>query len=135
LGEAALAWIDARIAREVVQMRKRSLADATNLYRIVRDRVEFGGGDPTEEATAKAVVGTARAELLRARGMLAQAQAQLRYTTGLGADRPVIATGALESSLAPHTEAAAVAAARRHHPALVSAAPQVEMHLAEADLA
>ena len=45
------------------------------------------------------------------------------------------ATGALESSLAPHTEAAAVAAARRHHPALVSAAPQVEMHLAEADLA
>src|SRR5690606_34774203 len=40
LGEAALAWIDARIAREVALMRKRSLADATSLARIVRDRVE-----------------------------------------------------------------------------------------------
>ncbi|MCA9621284.1 MAG: TolC family protein, partial [Myxococcales bacterium] len=132
---AALAWVDARVAREIVDHRRRSLEDAESLAALARDRVEAGADDPSLGAIARAVVGSSRAELLRALGSETEAIMGLAHAIGLSPDQRIEAVGPTELRLVGPREREVLAAADRGHPSLQRTAPDVAMAEAQADLA
>lgn len=133
--DAALAWVDARVARSLVELRKRSLADAEQLAALGRARIEAGATSPLEGALAQTVVGRARAELLRARGMEHEASTRLRYAVGLGPDVEARATGPLALSLVRDAGPRLAQVAALKHPRLALAGPTAELARAQAELA
>jgi outer membrane protein TolC len=92
----ALAWTDARIAVELEHIRTEALHDAEELLRVAQARVRSGRSDPGEAALAQAVVGSARAGVLDAEGRRFSAEAELRFSTGLPAETPVLVAGEFE---------------------------------------
>ena len=84
--QAALAWVDARLARELVRIRKESLTDAQEIARIAAARVRAGSVPPSEQSMAQALVGRAKADMLDARGRGFVADADLRTLIGVSAE-------------------------------------------------
>lgn len=80
--EAALAWIDVRLAQELGRIRRESLEHALSIARLASARVRAGSVPPSEEATAKALVGRARTDVLDAEGRRFVAETALAHLTG-----------------------------------------------------
>lgn len=80
--EAALAWIDARLAQELERARRESLEHARAIAKVAGARVRAGSAPPSEEASARALVGRARAEVLDAEGRSFVAVTLLQHLTG-----------------------------------------------------
>ncbi len=112
----ALAWIDARLARELMRIRAESVTDAVELVRLASARVRIGQSPPGEEALARAVLGSARAAALDAEGRRFEADAALGYVTGLPPAQPIDVTGALDTRDPPLDERRLLARARAAHP-------------------
>jgi outer membrane protein TolC len=98
---AALAWIDARLARELVRVRQQSLEHAREIARIARARVDAGSVAPAEETLAQVAVGNARAQLLDAGGRKLVAETRLRQLTGIAARSPIELVGPLDAPERP----------------------------------
>ncbi len=96
---ASLAWIDAIEARELLSIRKTSVAEAKELLRIAEARVAAGRSSPGESALARSLVGSAEAQVLLAEGAITAANATLRHVCGIELHRPLEITGTLQ--LAP----------------------------------
>jgi cobalt-zinc-cadmium efflux system outer membrane protein len=95
--QAAMAWIDARLARELLRIRSDSLKDALEIERIAAARVRAGSTAPSEHSLARALVGRARADLLDARGRGFVADADLRTLIGAAAGAKLQPVGALDA--------------------------------------
>lgn len=134
---AALAWIDARLARELVRIRTESLAHAESILRVAGARVRAGSAAPSEESVARATVGRAKAELIEARGLQFVADAELRFATGLGAGTEIEVVGPLEAKDKGLERGPLMAAARGVQPdvALAEAAADSRLRAAEMVLA
>ena len=133
--QAGLAWIDARLAREIERIRRGSLNDARELLRIAKARVRVGQSAPSEEALASSLLGSARARLLMAEGRRVSADAELCYLLGLPPEQPLETVGALD---APDLRVDAQATHRRAllaHPGLVAARARAETRERAAGLA
>lgn len=98
--EAALTWIEARLARELMRIRKQSHEHALAIAKVVGLRVRAGSTPPSDEATAKALVGAARAEVIDAEGRAFVAETALRHLTGTRG-RELVISGPLETSDRP----------------------------------
>lgn len=134
--QAALAWVDAAYAKELLRLRQASLAEAEQLAGAASLRVKSGVGQPIEVAVALGEKGTALALELDAEGQLTEARAALRFATGLAADRPVDTKGELMASRRAHVnEAALVKAAEERHPALRAASARAALAAQETELA
>lgn len=131
--ETALAWVDARIARERCSRRRRSLADATTLLELALARVEAGADDPSTAELARGAVGAADADLMLARGALTEALIRLGHLVGTRPSR-LRAVGPLALDLSP-PERRVKRLARKRHPRLQLSRPEVELARARADLA
>lgn len=111
---SGLAWVEARLARELVQLNSRRLAEAEQLERLTRTRHEAGDATAGAVASARALVGAARASVVDAEGQKFAAEAGLAYALGLAAERRTEAVGSLDRDAPGSSEAAALAAVRRH---------------------
>jgi outer membrane protein TolC len=87
-----------------LQIRRQALSDASELQRIARARVEAGRSPPSEQMLANALVGSAQAGVLEARGRLFVALTELRALTGINPDALVVVGGELAAA-GPRTPA------------------------------
>jgi outer membrane protein TolC len=110
---AGVAWVNARIARELIELRRRSLHEAEVLDALARERVASGAATAGERAASQALVATARASLLEAEGQAFASAALLALEIG-ASPAPVQAVGPLGTSPASLTEAEVLAAAGGH---------------------
>lgn len=117
--DAALAWVDAVEARNLEELRTRSLEHAKTLAATIRTRAKAGTAMPDEVALAEGELGAAEAAVLDAEGMLIEALARLRFAIGAGATQAIEPTGDLyavdERDL---DEASVVRAALERSPAI-----------------
>jgi outer membrane protein TolC len=98
---AGLAWIEARLARELVGIRESSLVDAREIARIARARVDAGGAPPEEKSIAEAAAGRAQADLLDAIGKRFVADVRLRHLLGISREAQLELTGPLDAPERP----------------------------------
>jgi cobalt-zinc-cadmium efflux system outer membrane protein len=110
---AGLAWIDARVAGELIRLRARGLQEAEVLDGLAAARLASGAVTAGERALVHAVLGAARAALLEAQGRRFAADAEIAFYTGLSPEG-LEAVGPLELDGPPITEAEAVARAGLH---------------------
>lgn len=110
---AGLAWVECARARELLELRKRSLRSAERLARLTQRRVRVGAEDEAEQARADVLVGQARAAVVEARGQRVAAEIQLNYLLGEHDTRAVASTGGLRDPLPPPPPAQS---AREAHP-------------------
>ncbi|MEB2324051.1 MAG: TolC family protein, partial [Sorangiineae bacterium] len=132
---AALAWIDARLAREIVHIRDESLKDAASLVQLAAARVGAGSASPGEEALARAVLGSARAEALDAEGRRVVADAALRYVTGLAPAQPLELAGPLDTRDPPLDARRLLSRAGAVHPDVELARATATRELRTSDVA
>jgi cobalt-zinc-cadmium efflux system outer membrane protein len=97
LVRAYLAWLDALQARELLKLRIEALEEIREVSRIAEARLAAGRSSPGEAALAKALVGSAEASVLSARGSITQADAYLRYVCGIELHRPLEISGVLDA--------------------------------------
>lgn len=83
--QAALAWVDARLAQELGRIRRASLVNAEAIVKLANARARAGSVSPAEEATARTVAGRARADVVDAEGRRFVAETELRHLTGVRA--------------------------------------------------
>lgn len=122
----AFAFIAALEAKELVRLRRESLAHAERVVALVRARVTAGVDKPYELALAQGDLGTAHAGVLDAEGMQVEALAELRFALALPAAENVEAVGDLYATEERHLdETTAIHAAERAHPLLAWAAARV----------
>ena len=118
---AGLAWVGVLEAQQAFELRKQSLADADELVRLARARVQSGAGQPLELQQALGERGATNASLLDAEGRLVEARAELRFAAGLDPAAAIVATGDLLAIADPSLdEAAAIRRAVGAHPSLVA---------------
>ncbi len=132
---AARAWLDAWLARAHYAVREAELKTCQELLRIAAARVRAGRSAPTDEALARALVAEARAELLRAEGQQIDADAALRYATGLAPDAPLALHGRLARREGSFEEQRLLAQAERAHPKVQLADGSAAVHRQAAHLA
>lgn len=132
---AALAWINARLARELVRIRGESLKDAEELVRLAAARVRVGSAPPGDEALARAVLGTARAAALDAEGRRFEADAALRYIAGLPLAQPLELAGPLDTRDPPIDARQLLARARAAHPDVELARATAARHARTSEVA
>jgi len=101
---AGLHWIDARAAREVLAIRKDSLAGAEATLRVAESRLAVGKSSPAEAALARALLGSVEASVLSALGEITVADAQLRYVCGIGLHEPIELEGDIQHEAHPINE-------------------------------
>lgn len=118
--EAALTWLEVRLARELERIRGESLGHALTIVKVAGARVRAGSVPPSEEASAKAMAGRARAEVLDAEGRRFVAETALRHLTGTQA-QPIEIEGPLEIADQPLERGALLARARTGQPDVVAA--------------
>ncbi len=123
---AALAWVEARLARELVRIRSESLANAKQVETIARARVEGGKARPSELSLAAVVAGRADTELLAAQGQQFVADANLRWWVGLRPQAPFELAGELEVADARFDLPRALRTAHRRQPDVLLAAASAE---------
>ena len=130
---AALAWVDARLAFELIRIRDASLENARQLEATARARVDAGKALPSELSLAEVIAGRADAELLAAQGKRFVAEANLRWWVGLKPQDPLELAGELEVSDAPFDLPAALRRARGQQPDVRLAAASAERAARAAD--
>lgn len=123
---AALAWVEARLARELVRIRNESLTNARRVEELARARVEGGKARPSELSLAAVVAGRADAELLAAQGQQFVADAHLRWWVALKPQALFELAGELEVADAPFDLPSALRTARRRQPDVLLAAASAE---------
>ena len=125
---AGIAWVGVSEAQQALELRKQSLADADELLRLARVRVQSGAGQPLELQQALGERGAANALLLDAEGRLVEACAELRFAAGLDPSLPLVASGDLFAiSDAAIDEAAAIRRASASHAALQASQRRAEV--------
>jgi len=132
---AAMAWIDALFAQELLRLREEGQSQADAILKTTVSRVEAGVAPPHELALARGEAAAALASVLDADGMQVEALAELRFSIGAPATEAVAATGALYSS-DEHIvdEASAVRSAQTQNPTLQLAVARAEQADREAQL-
>jgi cobalt-zinc-cadmium efflux system outer membrane protein len=132
---AAVAWIDALFAQELLRLREEGQRQADAILKTTVSRVEAGVAPPHELALARGEAAAALASVLDAEGMQVEALAELRFSIGAPATEGVAATGALYSS-DEHVvnEDGAVRAAQTENPTLQLAVARAEQADREAQL-
>jgi outer membrane protein TolC len=123
---AALAWVEARLARELVRIRSESLTNARQVETIARARVDGGKARPSEVSLAAVAAGRADAELLAAQGQQFVADAKLRWWVGLKPQAPLELVGELEVADAPFDLRRALHTGRRRQPDVLLATATAE---------
>jgi outer membrane protein TolC len=131
---AALAWIDARLARELVRIRRESLEHAQSILRVASARVRAGSAAPSEEAMARATLGRARAELIEARGRRFVADTELRFVTGIDRSAAVETVGSLDAADQRLALGPLLTAVRTSQPDVALAESSAEVHERTASL-
>jgi cobalt-zinc-cadmium efflux system outer membrane protein len=101
---AGLFWVDARVAREILAIRKDALGGAEATLRIAEARAGVGKSSPAEAALARALLGSVEASVLSAQGDITVADAQLRYVCGIELHDPIEVVGSIQSSAQPIDE-------------------------------
>lgn len=136
---AALAWVEARTARELLTLRMQIEKDAAELERIVAARVNVGRAPPSELSLAQSVRGRAHADVLASEGRLHVAEVRLRFLAGLRADSKLTLSGPLVLAEPQHepSEIELVKRALARSPALahLASAPRTSEALARSTLA
>jgi cobalt-zinc-cadmium efflux system outer membrane protein len=123
---AALAWVEARLARELVRIRSESLANARQIEVLAKARVEGGKARGSELSLASVVAGRADAELLAAEGQQFVADARLRWWVGLKPEAAFELAGELDAADAPFEVHGALRAASGKQPDVLLAAASAE---------
>lgn len=123
--EAALAWIDLRLARELERIRQESLDHARSIARLAGARVRAGSVPPSDESAAKALVGRAKTDVIDAEGRTFVAETALRHLTGTR-DRHIEPVGPLELADRRLSLAPLLTEARGAQPDVVAAERTVE---------
>lgn len=98
---AGLAWIEARFAREILQIREASLSRAERIETLERAAVQSGKASPSGQALAALARGRARAGVLDAEGMKFTADSSLRWWVGLPAGIELELPGDLTAAYRP----------------------------------
>ncbi len=123
--EAALSWVDLRLARELEQKRRESLEHALTIAKIAGARVRAGSAPPSEETTAKALAGRARIDVIEAEGRAHVAEVALGHLTGIRG-RSIDAAGPLALADRPMDLAPLLARARGAQPDVLAAEAAAE---------
>ncbi|MEZ4220915.1 MAG: TolC family protein [Polyangiaceae bacterium] len=111
---AGVAWVDARLARELLRVRKASLEQARKLEQLARARADAQSATRGELASAEALAGSARAAVFAAQGDQFMADAELAYRLGLGEGRGLRVVGRVDADGPALREASVLAEARQH---------------------
>ncbi|HMR74560.1 MAG TPA: TolC family protein [Polyangiaceae bacterium] len=111
---SGLAWVEARLAREFVKLHSRRLSEAERLEQVTVTRRDAGDATAGQVASARAIVGAARAAIVDAEGQRFAADAALSYALGLGPERRIEAVGSLERDGPTASEASALSAVQSH---------------------
>jgi outer membrane protein, heavy metal efflux system len=101
---AGLYWIDARVAREILAIRKGALEGAEATLRVAESRSAVGKSSPAEAALARALLGSVEASVLSALGDITVADAQLRYVCGIALHEPIEIEGDIQHDAHPINE-------------------------------
>lgn len=131
---AALSWVEARLARELVRIMTDSLRQADGIERVAASRVAAGSASPAELALTQALVANARAELLAAHGRRFVADASLRYLTALPSNTQLELTGALDAPAGELDRVDVLHLARGDQPDRLAARRAVERATSAADM-
>ena len=123
---AGLAWVDARLARETLSLRREALNGAKETVRVAELRTQVGKSSPAEAALARALMGSVEASVLAALGDITVADAELRYWCGLDLHQPLELPGPLDT-VAKSIDEDNI---RRH---VLAQAPELTRMRAEAD--
>ncbi len=121
---AGLAWVDARVARELLQIRQLSVESAKRLARVTQSRLAAGAATAGDAALARSILGAAKAGVLDAEGQRFSADVELAYMLGADAERSLDVVGRLDVDGPALSEAEAFASLTR--------APQLRRLSAEA---
>ena len=103
---AGLAWVNARVAREILAIRREALSGTQETLRVAEARTQVGKSSPAEAALARALMGSVEASVLAALGDITVADAQLRYFCGIELHQQLELSGALDNEAHPIDEAA-----------------------------
>ncbi len=114
---AGLAWVDARVARRLLGIRKRGQRSAKQLVRYTRARQNAGAATRGEVALAQSLLGSADAAVLDAEGLRFSADLRLAYALGLERQRRLVVVGRVDRDGARLTEEE-VLASLRHAPSI-----------------
>ena len=123
---AGIAWVDARLARETLELRRAALAGAKETLRVAELRTQVGKSSPAEAALARALMGSIEASVLAAMGDITVADAELRYWCGLELHQSLQLSGPLDIVAKPIDEESI----RRR---VLAQAPELAKIRAEAD--
>ncbi len=94
---AGLAWVNARVARESLAIRREALTGAQETLRIAEARAKVGKSSPAEAALARALLGSLEASVLAALGDITVADAELRYLCGIELHQALELSGPLNT--------------------------------------
>ena len=129
---AVRAYVDVRLAQEVVALRQSNLRLITQELRAARDRFDVGEITRTDVSIAEARLAASRAALASAEGQLMIAREAYKAATGAYPNR----LAALPRAPAlPHTMEEAQGVARATHPQIRQAQHQVTIAELQVDLA
>ena len=132
---AALAWVDALFAKELMRLRRDGLAQAQAILKTTESRVNAGVAPPNELALARGESAAAEAGVFDAEGMEVEALAELRFSIGTEATEPLLPTGDLYGSAEQSIdEESAVRTAQANNPTLQLAKVRAEQAEREARL-
>lgn len=95
---AAMAWVDALLAQELLHLREEGQRQAEAILKITVSRVDAGVAPPHELSLARGEVAAALASVLDAEGLQVEALAELRFSIGVPATESVTAVGELYRS-------------------------------------
>lgn len=116
--QAVQAYVNVKLASEVLFLRQSNIRLVTEEARAARERFEVGENTRTDVAVAEARLAQARADLAAAEGDLVQARAS--YELAVGHAPEGISTLPRSPAL-PGSVEEAIALARRGHPAIIRA--------------
>ncbi|MEZ4370110.1 MAG: TolC family protein [Polyangiaceae bacterium] len=106
---AGLAWVDARTAYELVEVRKATVTSTRKLLKITESRFAEGAATLGDRALSRSIHGAAKAAVLDAEGRRFSADLELAYAIGVNEERPLVSVGRLDADGPDIPEAAAFA--------------------------
>ncbi|MEZ4233066.1 MAG: TolC family protein [Polyangiaceae bacterium] len=124
---AGLAWVDARVARELLRIRQESVNSAKQLLEVTQTRFATGAATAGDHALARSIHGAAKAGVLDAEGRRFSADIELAYAVGANAERALEVIGKLDVDGKEFSEAEAFAR--------LASSPQLKQLAAEAKAA
>ncbi|HET7545883.1 MAG TPA: TolC family protein [Polyangiaceae bacterium] len=132
---AALAWIDALLARELLRLREEGQTEANAILKITASRVEAGVAPPHELSLARGEAAAAQAGVLDAEGLQVEALAELRFAIGVEPTAAVTAAGDLYGADERTVDdESAVRAALAQNPSILLAVARAEQARGETRL-